>query len=137
MKRSSNCLLILLGIILLFGCDIFENENEDWKNDVTISIVNLTVCPLDIYIDGRDKDRLESGEDLSDDNYGEGIHLLEAYPWNDVRESCEMVYTGKMKNGEIFNWEILPENECGECDPTPTPVPTTTPNVTPSPTAIS
>jgi hypothetical protein len=125
--------LLATLLVCLTACDIYESEEDDWPNDVTISIVDLTECPLDIFIDGQEKGRLESGETFSEGEFGQGVHLLEAYAWNDTRNSCEVIYTHSLENNETFQWEILSEGNCGECDPTPTATPEATPTPTPTP----
>ncbi len=139
MIRNTVRLVLLIIIVFLFGCDIYDKENKDWPNEVTLTIINHTACPLNFRIDGEDKGEFEPGESFDNNDYGKGIHLLEAYPWNNSRYYCDSEYTPELKNGDIFEWEITSASACNQCDPTPTPPaePTATPGpeatATPSP----
>jgi hypothetical protein len=117
------------------GCDIYKKENKNWDNDVTIYFRNDTVCPLYFSLDGTDEGRVETGGELTFDQFGKGIHFLEAYPWNDSQHSCESVYTQKLGAGDRFDWIIQSDSPCSTCDPTPTPAPSATPTSAYSPTA--
>ena len=132
--RLCGILSSLVAILILFAtCDIYKSKNDDWPNDVTLSITDLTVCPLDIFVDGNEKGRLESGESFSEGEFGQGVHLLEAFAWNDDKLACDYTYTGDLKKKESFHWDVFPEGSCGTCDPTPTPTPEATSTETPVP----
>lgn len=132
-------LVLTLGAVIfsLIGCDIYDSENKDWVNEVTIRILNSTMCPLDVFIDGQSEGRIEPGETAEETDMGRGIHLLEAYPWNDEQHSCDAVYTDNLESGSMFEWEITVQSACNICDPTPTPMPEMTPtpggDMTPTP----
>ncbi len=137
MQKRTGLLVGVMGVLvaMLCSCDIYESEKRDWTNDVTIDIRNLTMCPLDLVVDGKQMDRVESGESLPVEDLGQGTHFLEAYPWNDEQHSCDSFLTGHTINGDRLTWEILPVTSCNRCDPTPTPTPVTTPTPTPTPSA--
>lgn len=126
-------MLIVTLVIGLVSCDIYEDENKDWENRVTIRVTNLTTCPVDFLLDGLEKDQLDPDETYTQENIGQGVHFLEAYPWNNPNDACANVLTPDLRNHDSFDWDILSTSNCGVCDPTPTPAPSATP--TPAPTA--
>ncbi len=115
--------------LLLVSCDIYESEEKDWENDVTVHIINETICPVDIRLNGADKDTANPGETLELEDIGQGVFYLEAYPWNDDFHACNGIYTDELKNGDLFIWTIDLDNPCATCDPTPQPT------IVPLPTA--
>ncbi|MBN1355169.1 hypothetical protein JXA40_02750 [bacterium] len=125
----------IAALCLLPGCDVFEREESDWPNNVTLTVTDLTECPLDLFVDGDEKGRLEPGESFSGDEFGQGVHLLEAFSWNDDKAACDSIYTDNLNKEDHYKWDILPGSPCGTCDPTPTPSPetTSTPTITPTP----
>ncbi|GEM_PF-5246600 len=136
--RKMTCLgMALLGIMWITGfvsCDIYEDENKDWENRVSIRVTNLTQCPIDFLLDGIEKDELSPDETYTADRIGQGVHFLEAYPWNDPNVACASVLTPDLRNHDSFDWNILETTSCGICDPTPTPAPTATETPAPTPT---
>jgi len=119
-------------IMLVSGCDLYEDEPGDWSNDVMLRVINESTCLIDVLIDGDQEDTLEPGEQMEKEEAGRGIHLLEAYPWNDEQFSCDSTLTPDLKTGEVFEWTVTDAGDCGDCDPTPTPEPATpTPTATP------
>lgn len=118
--------------IILICCDIYENENKDWENEVTIYFKNLTHCPVEYYLDGVSKGEIDPEEDFLEDELGQGIHLLEAYPWNDEQHACDFFYTEHLKSSARFDWILDASSPCDVCKPTPTPAPTSV--ISPSPT---
>ena len=131
MVWKSGILAGFVFVLLLIGCDIYEKENKDWPNEVTINVNNLTNCLVDLYLDGLEITSLNPGESYLEEDAGQGVHLIVAFPWNDERNYCDLKYTSDLKNGDYFRWNISPIDGCGTCDPTPTPEPTVTP--TPEP----
>ena len=132
--RKTASLLIFFGITIFFyRCDVYKDENKNWENKVTIYFKNLTICPVQYYLDGIKKGQIESGLDYTADDLGQGVHLLEAYPWNDTQFNCSFIYTPELKNKERYEWLLETSSSCNTCDPTPTPSPTQTP--TPAATA--
>ncbi|MBN1297131.1 hypothetical protein JXA80_10155 [bacterium] len=126
-------IMLMIGVLLVAtGCDLYEDEEGDWSNDVTISVVNQSTCLVDFFIDGDSETSLDPGESFEVEGYGRGVHLLEAYPWYDEQFSCDSIYTPNLADGSLFEWTIGDAGECGECDPTPTPAPET-PTPTPEP----
>ena len=125
----------LLLLLLFLGCDIYDGENKNWPNEVTIDVYNYTDCPLTLHIDGQNKGEFAPGEAFENSKFGHGVHFLEIFPWNDQRYFCDSRYTPDLKNGGIFLWEITADAPCGHCDPTPTPNPEGTNTPTPTPAA--
>jgi len=123
--------IIFLTAALIAGCDIYENENGDWANEVTLKISNTSNCLFDLKIDGTSYGSMNPGDEIEENEFGRGIHLIEAYPWNDEQFSCDFVYTPNLSSGEIFEWNVTNDGGCQSCEPTPTPAPETP---TPSPT---
>ncbi|MCD4653783.1 hypothetical protein K8T06_07590 [bacterium] len=130
------CIMLAVVIVMVIaGCDIYEDEDGDWENGVVIKISNTSNCLIDFKIDGNSYDSLNPGEDMEEDQLGRGIHLLEAYPWNDEQFSCAFVFTPDLASDETYEWTIDNDTGCGSCDPTPTSPPATpTPSPTPSST---
>jgi hypothetical protein len=130
---------LLLIVVWIYRCDIYEGENKKWKNEVTVYFANYSDCPVYFYVDGTDEGRVEMQTDFTATGLGQGIHFLESYPWNDSQHACDTIYSPKMKNGETFNWEVTTTSPCTTCPATPTPTPTETPTpettTTPSPTS--
>lgn len=136
-QNKANIFLISLTIpvlvVVISGCDLFKNEGGDWKNDVTIRVENNSDCLVDLYIDGVNETSMSPLDEYEKSNLNRGIHLLEAYPWNDEQFSCDHIFTPDMASDQTFDWLITNDNGCGQCDPTPTSVPDTP---TPSPTPV-
>jgi len=122
-------LFVALVGIVISSCDIYKNENKDWTNDVEVDIRNLTICPVDISVNGVSKGTVEPGETLTLDNLWQGFLFLEAFPWDDDFHSCDSLLTDELKNGDVFTWEINIRSGCSICKPTPQPTvePTETP----------
>ncbi len=134
MSLSGKLLLgVLVFTILLMSCDIYEDEKDDWPNDVTVIVYNYSECLVDVQLDGGSAEGLNPGESKQYDELGQGVHFIEAYPWNDSKHSCDSVFTDELANDELFECEITTESACNVCDPTPTPdlVSTPTPTGTP------
>lgn len=132
-RRETSILLIAMAIIpiaLIAGCDLYENEGGDWENEAIIRVRNESGCLLNLYVDGVNEVSMNPADEYEKTDLNRGIHLLEAYPWNDEQFSCDRTYTDDMKNGQVFEWQITNEHGCGQCDPTPTSAPDTP---TPSP----
>jgi hypothetical protein len=127
--------LAALIISLVFACDMYDREDKDWKNDVTFVVFDETECPVYVFIDGQEKGYINAGENLTEPDYGQGVHLLQAFPWDDKKNACDLIYTPFLANGTEFQWKILATSPCSVCEPTPTPPPegTYTPSPTPSP----
>ena len=122
--------LITSLLIFVFACDVYEDEADDFPNDVTLEVINLSTCLVDLFIDGVDLSNLNPRDSHIEENLGQGFHLLVVYPWNDDYKYCDILYTHELVNGDVFRWEILPTGGCVDCDPTPTPMPTQTPSPT-------
>ncbi len=118
-------------LLMLVGCDLFEDDG-DWDNDAVIRVYNESDCLFKLHIDGINQESMNPGDEFEKTDVNRGVHLLEAYPWNDSQFSCEEVYTPYLQSGQIFEWIVTNEGDCGDCLPTPTPPPVTP---TPSPTA--
>lgn len=135
--RNTNKCIVSLWIIacalcLATGCDLYEDESGDWSNEVVLRVINESTCLIDVLIDGDVEDSLQPGESIEKDEAGRGVHLLEAYPWNDEQFACDSIFTPDLNPGESFDWTVTDAGGCGACDPTPTPQPATpTPTVTP------
>jgi hypothetical protein len=124
--------IVAAGFVFCIGCDLFENDGDDWENDVTIKVFNDSDCLVDFFIDGVNQTVLNPQDEFDKSDLNRGIHLLEAYPWNDAQFSCDRIYTDTMENGDVFEWVISNNGDCGQCLPTPTPIPET-PTPTPTP----
>ncbi|MGB3976589.1 MAG: hypothetical protein WBM02_06840 [bacterium] len=124
--------VILISIIVLLGCDLFENDG-DWDNLVTIEVVNESTCLVSLFLDGRSQTSMEPGAEFTKTDVGKGKHLLEAYPWNDAQFACDHIVTDDLKAGQSFLWRIPNDGDCGDCPPTPVPTETPTPTETPEP----
>lgn len=130
----SSILPLLILVVIGLGCDIFEDEERDWKNEVTIKIFNDSNCLVDVKINGTEMGSLNPGEEIEEEDLGQGVHFLEAYPWNDAQFSCASNTSPELNTGDSYQWTITNETACGVCEPTPTPAPETpTPTATPTP----
>jgi hypothetical protein len=123
---------LITTALFLYRCDVYKSENKEWENKVVIYFKNLTVCPVLYYLDGSEKDQIEPGLDYTAEDVGQGVHFLEAYPWDDTQFSCSFVYTPELKNKDRYEWILDSSTACNICNPTPTSAPTSTP--TPEPT---
>lgn len=134
MKYRVNHLFYLICIIVLtlLGCDLFENDG-DWDNYVTIEAINESTCLVTLFLDGLSQTTMEPGADFIKTDVGSGKHVLEAYPWNDAQFSCDYMITDDLKAGQLFQWRITNDSDCGDCLPTPVPTETPTPTETPEP----
>jgi len=134
MARLMFFLTTVAVFLLMVSCDIYEDEEKDWVNDVTIHIVNHTICPLDIFLNGSDKGEIVPGDTIELEELGQGYFIIVAFPWNDEDHYCDTITTPELINGDQYIWDVNAMSPCAVCDPTPAPtiVPPTTPTPTPT-----